>query len=321
MQSHDQRFSEDIDSHIQPLIGRTCMNERPNTTLHEDIIPVKLDNFSIFLKNFIYGSVIILILYLVFAFFPTNIGEIDANFPLKNSFCPRESNITERGYKCTGPSYETFYKHLQKHLSEMSYTGPIPSNYSIVFLGNSHTRQILNAFTCQLNDFLKEEVFKRVADKHGSGVKIFKYRKGIRIYSAINTWELYRSDWRRVLETSFGVKLRDVDLIILGMFNSWEDRFRDVNGDLSSGPPRVEDFRDLSTKILLCQMFDSYADGNWRADKRQAAKFLKNHDTLYATVGNTSGNLGNAAHSTGEKGHVRDQMGTIVTVASPVMRT
>ena len=59
-------------------------------------------------------------------------------------------------YKCDGSKYNSWFNSLQDHFTENIANSIDESwyNKSVLFLGNSHTRQIYDCMLCQAEDYI-----------------------------------------------------------------------------------------------------------------------------------------------------------------------
>jgi hypothetical protein len=212
--------------------------------------------------------------------------------PLKN----RRVHINEPigvPYQCTGPPYERFSKRLMKLISNPSKYGkdpkewgrrslPLPPNGTVMFFGNSHTRQVFQSLMCQYQkEIISANPLLRV-DSKGSGVWDVRLQKNITVFGVFNVPHVYSPRWTDLLSVSLNHSLDSIDVIVLGRFNGFAESKRTTFAKLmkimTAGtdadfegrePPDVEEVSKVySGPILALSMFAHY-------DMKRARKVSK----------------------------------------------
>lgn len=99
----------------------------------------------------------------------------------------------------------------------------LPANSSILFLGNSHTRQVVQTFLCQYRHEIVREEKKANSLYRGDEGNFVAHLKGnITVYSSTNSPLHFLSDdeWRNAFKLVLGKDPFDIDFIIFGRFNT-----------------------------------------------------------------------------------------------------
>jgi len=126
-------------------------------------------------------------------------------------------------YHCQGPNYDAFGESLLKFANNTAIHSPtwgrrpfpLPANKSILFFGNSHTRQTANAFLCQYKDQLKS-LTPRVSGKVGYTAE---FMNGAKVEALINSYAVFGREWKSLMEGELGRSLASYDALVLGKFN------------------------------------------------------------------------------------------------------
>jgi hypothetical protein len=129
------------------------------------------------------------------------------------------------GYQCQGEEYEAFGPKLlalgEKGKKDSPMWGrrqkPFPRDKTILFFGNSHTRQLLETILCAYNSLIEGWGSPTGApDSYGR----IKMQHNTTALSVHNSWMAHSDQWASLLEkTVIGGPLSSVDAIVLGMFN------------------------------------------------------------------------------------------------------
>jgi hypothetical protein len=105
---------------------------------------------------------------------------------------------------------------------------PLPGkDKSILFIGNSHTRQQVETLLCQYSDMLESGYFD--TEETAAEGKVYLKHHNHTIQWVTNNFAFYGHDWQNRLETLIDKPLADHDAIIVGRFNqlneSWNTTF------------------------------------------------------------------------------------------------
>ena len=139
-------------------------------------------------------------------------------------------------YQCAGPNYDEFGRQLHDFFTRKYNRGvkfdnvpetwghrssPIPANQSVLFFGNSHTRQVGLALACQMGS--NQVVDVRHYDAHmidpNMAIRI-RYQNGASLYFVTNSYVAYSPQWHELLEKQIEKPLISFDMVVLGMFNA-----------------------------------------------------------------------------------------------------
>lgn len=149
----------------------------------------------------------------------------------------------ELEYQCSGPIYDEFAARLAKFEADAGRHGPtwgrrptvLPPNSTVLFLGNSHTKQTHNQLACQYSDSLvafeglHHAMDGAVAHTNNKGAGtgdvsdytsyVLRFRDGVSIYLVYNSPVEVARDWQRRLEWIVRRPLASFDAVVLGQFN------------------------------------------------------------------------------------------------------
>jgi hypothetical protein len=122
------------------------------------------------------------------------------------------------GYQCAGEEYEGFAKKLLAFAEDTTLhtdtwgrrAFALPADKSVLFIGNSHTRQTFTAFICQFADQI--ETF---SPSQGS----FHFKNNASVYIVYNSPVEISLNWVKRLEEIVQRKLDSWDSFVLGQFN------------------------------------------------------------------------------------------------------
>mmetsp|Transcript_9895 Transcript_9895/g.18986 ORF Transcript_9895/g.18986 Transcript_9895/m.18986 type:complete len:470 (+) Transcript_9895:56-1465(+) len=135
-------------------------------------------------------------------------------------------------YQCAGPHYDNFTAQMHEliqHSSEWKNPSPkpntwghrtysIPANKTVLFLGNSHTRQLALSVACQMPG--PTEVYRYDYDMIEKGMAVrYRFSNGATLYAVTNTYAVYTTDWLAALEKQIEMRISDFDVIVQGVFN------------------------------------------------------------------------------------------------------
>jgi hypothetical protein len=204
-------------------------------------------------------------------------------------------------YQCGGEEYDTLGRRIvtlhqtlatQKNNTTQQHFGrrdiPIPGqNKSILFIGNSHTRQQVETFLCQYSHLIDpESAFIPKGD--GSEGKVYFKESHHTIQWVTNNFATYGEDWKNKLERVIRKPLTEHDAIVVGAFNRIEDRnnhttfYRNMRmefaktssspvttADLNAlQPPSIEDVAKVYDGILMG--VGMYAQNGFRRAQRMS---------------------------------------------------
>jgi hypothetical protein len=141
---------------------------------------------------------------------------------------PATNDGSERkvgGYQCQGEEYEEFGRKLlalgNKGKKDSPMWGrrqrPFPSDKTILFFGNSHTRQLLETLLCEYNDFVKGWGRSKIFPDSYTTIKM---KHNTTVLSVHNSWMAHSDQWVSLLEQHVILgPLSSVDVFVLGLFN------------------------------------------------------------------------------------------------------
>ena len=145
-----------------------------------------------------------------------------------------QNNVTgmDIWYQCEGPIYDDFAQELHE-LVEGATTWsaskrkpktwghrafPIPANKSVLFFGNSNTRQIALNLACQMPGLLDVHHFEFDMIDPNMAVR-FRFENGASLYVVVNSYVAYSPDWQALVERQIEKPITEFDLFIMGIFN------------------------------------------------------------------------------------------------------
>jgi hypothetical protein len=176
-------------------------------------------------------------------------------------------------YQCAGSAYDEFSHKLLELATTPKHFGlerdsknwgkrkiPTPANSTVVFLGNSHTRQVFQTFMCQYHDNIIKATVLNDVDGKGSGIVHVSLKENITVYGVTNLPHVYSPRWSELLKVS------------LGHFNTFKESinstFMTLMKNLTAGtdadferisPPGIEDVAKVySGPIIAVSMFADY---------------------------------------------------------------
>eukprot|EP00746_Dinoflagellata_sp_MGD_P014837 gnl/MRDRNA2_/MRDRNA2_132703_c0_seq1.p1 gnl/MRDRNA2_/MRDRNA2_132703_c0~~gnl/MRDRNA2_/MRDRNA2_132703_c0_seq1.p1 ORF type:complete len:395 (+),score=38.87 gnl/MRDRNA2_/MRDRNA2_132703_c0_seq1:119-1186(+) len=214
---------------------------------------------------------------------------LNASFELKQHW--RHCGAIRSNYVCTGPKYE---KWLSDHAIEQdaiaSSVMSSPTKKNILFIGNSHIRELAETLLClqsdHITDFhaihgncLKKHDYKMECNGHnGCNTDLAKasFGDGSMVYIAVNHPWLFRGakGMAKALD-HLAIDLSTIDTIVLGAWNQWDqgvfkdgDYYRracgEATGDRFLGPWTTEDFlsyvesQRFRGRVQLAGMFGKF---------------------------------------------------------------
>jgi len=154
---------------------------------------------------------------------------------------PQQKKITpvnkpiEVPYQCDGPAYSNFSKQLIELASNPGEFGkdvakwgrrrstPVPPNSSVVFLGNSHMRQVFQTFMCQYQNDIRNITRLLNVDSKGSGIWDVRLEHNITVFGVFNVPHVYSPRWHELLTKSLNVSFNSIDALVLGKFNTFKE--------------------------------------------------------------------------------------------------
>jgi hypothetical protein len=183
-------------------------------------------------------------------------------------------------YQCAGPSYEYFSKRLMKLVSNPKTYGknttlwgrrslPLPPNGTIMFFGNSHTRQVFQSLMCQYQEKIISATPLSQVDSKGNGVWEVRLQQNVTVFGVFNVHHVYSPRWVNLIEVTLNRSLDSFNVIVLGKFNGFQDSkgtsFAKLMKTLTAGtdadfersrPPDVDALANVySGPILAVSMF------------------------------------------------------------------
>lgn len=111
-------------------------------------------------------------------------------------------------------------------------------NKSLLFVGNSHTRQMVGSLLCQYQDEVissraLQPDFIKITTPTGAFVKVhameYKLKGNIKLNVIINHGAVYSQRWQANLEELTGRPLQSFDAIVLGHMNPYEAEYKDTS--------------------------------------------------------------------------------------------
>lgn len=132
-------------------------------------------------------------------------------------------------YQCEGENYNEFGEELHKFVEEKVYLKKnaewghreeaIPANKSVLFFGNSHTRQLALNVVCQMGAEEVVDVHHFEFDLVDPNMAIrFRFRNGASLYIVANSYVAYSHQWKELLERQIEKPLAEFDLVVMGIF-------------------------------------------------------------------------------------------------------
>jgi murein tripeptide amidase MpaA len=126
-------------------------------------------------------------------------------------------------FQCAGAEYDRFATNLRAFAENTTLhtetwgrrAFPLPAHKSVLFLGNSHTRQTAKALVCQFAD----QVVTYSHKKRKKSLSSFHFTNNATLSIVINSPVEIAIDWVARLETLVKRPLDSWDLIVLGQFN------------------------------------------------------------------------------------------------------
>lgn len=186
-------------------------------------------------------------------------------------------------YQCAGPSYEHFSTRLMNLVSNPKTYGknatlwgrrslPLPPKGTIMFLGNSHTRQVFQSLMCQYREEIISATQLSKVDSKGNGVWDVRLQQNITVFGFFNAYHVYSPRWVDLIEETINRSLDSFDVIVLGKFNGFQDSkgtsFAKLMKTLTAGtdadfersrPPDVDAVANVySGPILAVSMFANH---------------------------------------------------------------
>ena len=217
-------------------------------------------------------------------------------------------------YYCSGSEYNKFAAKLQelvlnetakRERKAPSFWGkrstPVPvANSTILFLGNSHTRQLYLSLVCQYQDKILE--FNRKNETVADVMNV-RLENNVNLVAVTNHYLVYSKNWRRMLEQETGLDLSiDVDAVVLGRINDlsntrgtnfekWIEEISANRTDISmqsQPPPGIKEVaKEYSGPIVLTSMFAKYAEPIFVAQVEEA-KVINAKETIKLNRSSTS---------------------------------
>jgi len=149
---------------------------------------------------------------------------------------PGPGNVTKRiRYPCEGKEYDSFAEQMLNYATERQAADknliwwgkreyPLPENSDILVIGNSHTRQTLNALLCQYAEHITRiQDFGRLNNNHlPGGFEAFHFSNNATITLISNSPLVFVKAWKQFLEL-YGLH-RDIesyDAVVLGFINQY----------------------------------------------------------------------------------------------------
>jgi hypothetical protein len=146
-------------------------------------------------------------------------------------------------YQCTGEAYENYTSHYLKPYARSSAGStdypstwghrpfPLPSDVSVLVLGNSHTKQTVIALLCQYADVVQSVTPLGPSDIEPQNISFFFEVRFLNNASMVflgNHPLVYSRTWSDNIRR-FDFKhraLQDYDAVVLGQFNQYDPKYR-----------------------------------------------------------------------------------------------
>jgi len=169
---------------------------------------------------------------------PNSAPHIATNFCRKASFDfpSRDSVIPVKiDYQCNGTAYDDFATQLLRYAENATlHSGswgktklPLPDYSSVLFIGNSHTRQIAYAFICQHGDQVVDfQYHDKTFKKYSLSVT---FQNNATIFVLNNSPVEISVEWEKRLEMIVSRPLASWDAIVLGQFNGASKLLKNTN--------------------------------------------------------------------------------------------
>ena len=131
-------------------------------------------------------------------------------------------------YQCEGPEYDKFTERLHQFVENKWTQTPewghretaIPANKSVLFFGNSHTRQLALSLVCQMGAEELVDVHHFEFDLIDPNMAIrFRFRNGASVYIVANSYVAYSRQWQQLLERQIQKPIAEFDMFVMGIFN------------------------------------------------------------------------------------------------------
>lgn len=144
-------------------------------------------------------------------------------------------------YRCAGKPYDDFMEHhllpyiRQTQLSNLKWGKrpfllPESPNEArprkILFLGNSHTLQMVGALLCQFHQHINKS---RLLEKGIEDAIEYRMQNNVTVYSVFNHGSLYSRRWKKNLGDVLGWRLGRMDAIVLGHINDYDPQYDNTN--------------------------------------------------------------------------------------------
>lgn len=214
------------------------------------------------------------------------------------------SNPVQIYYQCAGPLYKNYTQYIQRRVAALTDSHPtwgrrrfaVPANKRVLFWGNSHTRQVVKAISCQQEHLGHLESHHGFWDPPVYGGLLYRFSRNATVYNMCNTLAPYTVDWQTYLERSLDMPLQELDAIVLGFHNvcRGDNRIK-IEGAFNPFPdlpinctelrlPTVADVAAVyKGPILFVSMFDNSREDDTPDMLRQVRDLRRdNAEALYA---------------------------------------
>ena len=130
---------------------------------------------------------------------------------------------------------------------------PIPSNSTVLIMGNSHIRQMAETLLCQYADSV--ESFETTSIGTGkTDFFVAHLHNNATLISLTNNPIVYSKDWKKLLQEVINRRLSSLDAIILGHFNNYSEskgtNFLKTIDDIASNLNITIDFENVAPPSL-----------------------------------------------------------------------
>jgi len=199
-------------------------------------------------------------------------------------------------YQCEGGKYKKFGRLLRDYIVENITEPmgrrpfPIPSNSTVLIMGNSHTRQMAETLLCQYADSV--ESFETTSIGTGkTDFFVARLSNNSTLISLTNNPIVYSKDWKKLLQNVINRPLRSLDAIILGKFNGFlesrgtnflktvDDVAKDLNITVdfeNVAPPSLKDVAKVyKGPIISVSMFGVQGESEERLSNNTQKSLLK----------------------------------------------
>lgn len=145
-----------------------------------------------------------------------------------------ETGLLDVWYQCEGAVYDDFGQNLELFANTKTELGHKPASWghrssvllpksTVLVFGNSHARQIGQAMACQNGQV--ERIDRQDPDALDPNMAVLvSFTNGAKLWIVANSYVAHSPHWQRLLEAQVGLKLSQFDAVVLGVFNTGENK-------------------------------------------------------------------------------------------------